>query len=229
MPCAGRCHAESAVISSRGLYRSPAALRHLPDTRYIGSRLEERIARGFDAVHSRDRIEDDVLLLAHIVRSDFQQIDFAEGGLRTLLGPADRGVVNSVTMPGQLYPRAGCRKIRMPGSIRGMWKPSYGRATKAPPDEKRRQQTCPAYRHRTTSPLYPSRPISTSCGLVRFGQFGSLSTRESRSGCRWHDASAQRTACLGRLLSTASTICVVGAGQKADPGHAAAGNLANVG
>src|SRR5690242_15493538 len=52
----------------------------------IGSRLEERIGRGFDAVHPRDGIEDDALLLAGVVVSDFVQADFAERELRTLLG-----------------------------------------------------------------------------------------------------------------------------------------------
>src|SRR5260370_29937753 len=33
-------------------------------------------------------------------------------------------------------PRAGCREIVMSASMRGKWKRSYGRASKAPPDER---------------------------------------------------------------------------------------------
>ena len=57
----------------------------------VGSRLEERIGRGFDAVHSQDWIENDVLLLAGFVRDDLAQTDFAERALRTFLGPGSRG------------------------------------------------------------------------------------------------------------------------------------------
>src|SRR6266851_238807 len=39
--------------------------------------------------------------------------------------------------------------------MRGVGKRGYGRATKAPPDERGGKQTCPAYRHRATSRLYP--------------------------------------------------------------------------
>src|SRR5713101_511513 len=63
-------------------------------------------------------------------------------------------------------PRAGCREIRMSGSMRGVWKRSYGRATKAPPDERGGKQTCPAYRHRATSRLYPrTNPLSRESGV----------------------------------------------------------------
>src|SRR5215472_468282 len=69
----------------------------------VGARLEERIGRGFDAVHARDRIEDDVLLLAGVVRRDLPQADFPKRELPSLLGPADGGVVNRVAVLGQLH------------------------------------------------------------------------------------------------------------------------------
>src|ERR1700674_1831507 len=55
----------------------------------IRPRLEERIGRGIDAVHSRDGIKDDVLLLAGVVRSNLRQTDLAERELRSSLWPAD--------------------------------------------------------------------------------------------------------------------------------------------
>jgi hypothetical protein len=78
--------------------RSAPPPRHEID---IGSRLEERIGRGIDAIHAWDRIEDNVLLLAGVVRSDLVQSDFAERELRTLLGPADRGIVGDVAASGE--------------------------------------------------------------------------------------------------------------------------------
>src|SRR5215471_19067342 len=69
----------------------------------VGARLEEGIGRGFDAVHAWDRIKDDVLLLAGVVRGDFRQTDFAERALRTFFRPADRGIVDRVAVLGQLH------------------------------------------------------------------------------------------------------------------------------
>jgi hypothetical protein len=70
---------------------------------HIGSWLEERIDQGFDAAHSRDRFEGDVLLLAGVIRSDLRQTVFTERELRAFLGPADRGIVDDVTILGQLH------------------------------------------------------------------------------------------------------------------------------
>jgi hypothetical protein len=47
-----------------------------------------------------------VLLLSGVVRSDFLQTDFAKRALRTLPGSADRGIVNGVTVLGQLHGHA---------------------------------------------------------------------------------------------------------------------------
>ncbi len=68
----------------------------------IRPRLKERIGRGLDAIHSRDGIEDDVLPLACVVRSNLLQTDFAERELWTILRPADSGIVNGVAVLSQL-------------------------------------------------------------------------------------------------------------------------------
>src|SRR5215510_8024762 len=91
--------------ASPGLGLLPARPSAPPSAHQIdvGSRLEERVGRGFDSVHAWDRIKDDALLLAGVVRGDFLQANFAERALRTFLGPPHRGIVNCVVVIRQLH------------------------------------------------------------------------------------------------------------------------------
>ncbi len=52
------------------------------------------------------------------------------------------------------------REICMSGSMSGVWKRSYGEVTRAPPDEKGRQQTNRTYCPRATSRLYQVRTFA---------------------------------------------------------------------
>src|SRR5205823_12754278 len=94
----------------------PRAARHLPlaggpaapsgHQVNICPRLEQRICRGLNAIHPRDRIENDLLLLPGIVRGDLGQADVAERELSTVLGPADGRVIEGVAALGQLNENA---------------------------------------------------------------------------------------------------------------------------
>jgi hypothetical protein len=69
----------------------------------IRSRLKQRVGRGLDAIHPRNRIEDKTLLLAGIIRSNRRQTDFAECELRPIFRPTDRGIIYGVSVLSQLH------------------------------------------------------------------------------------------------------------------------------
>jgi hypothetical protein len=97
-----RCPPPASRVRESSALRPLCAASRSSD-KYIGSRLEQGIGRGLDAVHPWDGIEDNVLLFAGVVRRDLVQTDCAERQLRTILGPADGGIVNDVNILGQLY------------------------------------------------------------------------------------------------------------------------------
>ena len=66
------------------------------------SQLEQRIGGGLDAVHPRDRVEDDVLLLGERVRQNLRQLHGAQLHLFARLRPVHGGVVCRVSFPGEL-------------------------------------------------------------------------------------------------------------------------------
>ena len=68
------------------------------------------------------------------------------------------------------------RAFRSSGSMRGVWKRSHGRATKAPPDEKGGKPLCSTYSRRAPLRLYRFRPAGTR-KLFRLPDDGAVGQR----------------------------------------------------
>lgn len=68
-----------------------------------GAQLKERIIRWPDAVHARDRVEDDLLLFRQVILDRRRKNDLAELDQASILRPMDRGVVYHIVVVRHLY------------------------------------------------------------------------------------------------------------------------------
>src|SRR5271154_6438949 len=70
------------------------------------SRIQQRIARGFDAIYSRNRIENNLALGGFFVRNQGVQLDDAKFHERVLVFPMDGGIVDNLSLRSHLYQNA---------------------------------------------------------------------------------------------------------------------------